>query len=870
MFPRLTSLNSLLVLILACITTLVSVAASIEKLPRWMAWSLIPVVPAYFLYCYGEYARRRRLAPHPTAPAPDYFRLDAYSGSPADRTAFRRADRLHVKATAWVRQSPYSLLYLTGPSGSGKSSLVSAYLIPELAEAPPAAPGADASARPFRCVSVRVLDDAVNAVREQIRQPGVVWEIPPAAGADAPLRELLEQAAGRLKKQRARLLLVLDQFEEIFGLPPGDESRLTVAELLQSVERDPVDGLTVLLVTRTDDYTEALKDLGLPELVGGQNWFNVTPFTTPDAEAFLEAGSVPREDARALVAYAGTFEEIRGLVRPITLNMLGLVYMRDPSVGRSLARRRLVGEGLLHDYLYTRLLAGDLRARAPKLIHCMVKDSGARKPPKTLDELASETGYTPQAVKQLLDRLYLEGIVRRTAGGRWEISHEFLARLLRGIIDRIERSVRYALLRLARPALVVAGLAGVAVIAVLVAALLRGDDQSEFLREASIDEQGDRHVVSFRRPPTAAAVRHLLRQKIGPEIEVSFSGARPLVTDADLAALGDYASATSLDLSDNRVEGPGLRHLAGMKALRSLKLFQNRLDDRAFDQFPRLPSLAELDVTGNQLTGAGLGRLSGLPRLSTLDLERNRVSDEGLEGIGSLASLKVLALRSNKVRGTGLAHLRGLNLLYELDLSNNVIAGPGLEHLAGLSGLRVLKLNGNTIGDAGPGRPVAARGLERLELSGNRITGAGLRHLSSLASLNSLFMDGNEIRGDALRELSKLRLLTKLSLANNRIEDNDVLYFGEMPSLEELDLSDNAICGPGLARVASLQSLVKLNLRGNKITGAGLEQLAKLPRLSTLNVHDNPIESPGVLQWLKKQKPGIKILPPSGINLGGE
>lgn len=55
-----------------------------------------------------------------------YFRLTPYDSA----SDFRRADNMHEKIYAWLVGNPAPLLYLSGASGSGKSSIISAWCCP--------------------------------------------------------------------------------------------------------------------------------------------------------------------------------------------------------------------------------------------------------------------------------------------------------------------------------------------------------------------------------------------------------------------------------------------------------------------------------------------------------------------------------------------------------------------------------------------------------------------------------------------------------------------------------------------------------------------------------------------------------------------
>src|SRR5262245_46298682 len=94
-----------------------------------------------------------------------YFSLAPYEGPEKDRARFHREDKAHVEALAWLTASPAPILFLTGVSGPGKTSLLNAHVLPELRNSVPG----------VRIVSVRSYDDPVEALRRELLEPDVVW-----------------------------------------------------------------------------------------------------------------------------------------------------------------------------------------------------------------------------------------------------------------------------------------------------------------------------------------------------------------------------------------------------------------------------------------------------------------------------------------------------------------------------------------------------------------------------------------------------------------------------------------------------------------------------------------------------------------------
>ena len=139
--------------------------------------------------------------------------------------------------------------YLTGDSGSGKSSILNAFVLPALHDAG------------WTVVEARAWQDRETAPRDAIVKLGGArkWKL----GAPPDLRGLFEAAS---KRAGGGLLLVLDQFEE-FVILAGPERQKAFAGLLADMHVTPIKGLKLLLVLRSD-YQTAMD--GLPLLRQGR------------------------------------------------------------------------------------------------------------------------------------------------------------------------------------------------------------------------------------------------------------------------------------------------------------------------------------------------------------------------------------------------------------------------------------------------------------------------------------------------------------------------------------------------------------------------------------------------------------------------
>ncbi|MFJ8790359.1 hypothetical protein [Streptomyces sp. NPDC102462] len=207
-----------------------SAAASGERLPT------LPVVTAYVLACDGdaeEWERRWRAAVADAAderepddhdsPYPGLARFDT-----ADRDHFHGRDDLVAELAERTLRTRFGAI--VGASGSGKSSLLRAGLIPALRE--PADPGR-------RPAVIRVFTPGARPARSH----AALFAPHPAPGDT---------------------LLVVDQFEEVFALCADPAERERFLGLLLTA-LDPAARLRVILAVRADFYGRCAEHARLAE-----------------------------------------------------------------------------------------------------------------------------------------------------------------------------------------------------------------------------------------------------------------------------------------------------------------------------------------------------------------------------------------------------------------------------------------------------------------------------------------------------------------------------------------------------------------------------------------------------------------------------
>ncbi|HET6714268.1 MAG TPA: adenylate/guanylate cyclase domain-containing protein [Actinomycetota bacterium] len=158
------------------------------------------------------------------------------------------------------RLSETRFLAVVGPSGSGKSSVVRAGLIPALRRgaipASDAWPIADMFPGPYpldglEAALLKIAADQPPSLIEQLR---------------ADERGLNRAVLRVLPSDRSELVLVIDQFEEVFTLVDDEEVRRHFLASLEAAVSDPHSRLRVVVTLRADFYDRPLRYRGFADL----------------------------------------------------------------------------------------------------------------------------------------------------------------------------------------------------------------------------------------------------------------------------------------------------------------------------------------------------------------------------------------------------------------------------------------------------------------------------------------------------------------------------------------------------------------------------------------------------------------------------
>lgn len=254
-----------------------------------------------------------RPTPVPSVPAENPYRgLEAFDA--ADAGVFHGRQRVieRLVARLGLPGATGRFVAVVGPSGSGKSSVVRAGLLPALAKdavigssqwfVTTMTPGP----HPFEAMEEALLRVAIDP-------PPTLYE--QLTGGQHGLR----RAARRiLPDDRTQLLVMIDQFEELFTLAPPDLADAFLDALAAAVADDH-GRVRVVVTIRADFYDRPLRHLGFGELLR-EGTEVITPMSPEELEEAITEPVRPMGIAYAPALVAEIVREVAG--RPGALPLL--------------------------------------------------------------------------------------------------------------------------------------------------------------------------------------------------------------------------------------------------------------------------------------------------------------------------------------------------------------------------------------------------------------------------------------------------------------------------------------------------------------------------------------------------------------------
>ncbi|HWN68691.1 MAG TPA: serine/threonine-protein kinase [Haliangium sp.] len=226
----------------------------------------------------GQHMRKLRVDESP------YPGLNAFQELDADR--FFGRTREVAAAVNRLRDQP--LLTVVGPSGVGKSSFVRAGVVPALKQSGEAwtslviRPGRQPMAALAHAVTPMVTQSSTTVAGDLSEQQAVLERLRQEPGyLGAALRS-------RARRRDQRMLLFVDQFEELYTLVADPEERLAFTACLASMADDATTPLRVVLSIRSDFIDRLAQDPSFTADLAHSMFFLAPPGRESLREALVE------------------------------------------------------------------------------------------------------------------------------------------------------------------------------------------------------------------------------------------------------------------------------------------------------------------------------------------------------------------------------------------------------------------------------------------------------------------------------------------------------------------------------------------------------------------------------------------------------
>jgi Leucine-rich repeat (LRR) protein len=621
----------------------------------------------------------------------------------------------------------------------------------------------------------------------------------------------------------ARLLLVLDQFEEfvILGKP---EQQHEFADLLARLKSASVNGAKLLLVLRSD-YQTFLDEIGLPPPRYGENLYQVARFTLATGAAFLEHSNLNLQpDARGrLLASAAELDETPGLVRPITLNVIGHVLASSPTAPS------LDAGQLVRRYIEQTVGQPAIRGFVPVILEQLITEQGTKQP-RSEEELAHATGLRHGEVRSALNGLGVAALARPLdpAQGVWELSHDFIARAVARYLGRRRHDFLRRVGVYTAPVLL-------AVTLLAIGGVVAFNRLSYYKLESQLANLG--LTVTSKHGAEANSV-------FTPE---NFAKAAPL-----LAKLSDFTDLRSLNLSQSRVTS--LEPLKDLTALRSLNLSHTRVT--SLEPLKDLTALQSLDLSHTEVASWGSFIVFSTVSNTAAEESAARAKARGLgvfkDGVSyvirwpdltmlQLAPNSVVEINPNSafdVPHPSMESLKDLSALQSLDLSDTRVTS--VLPLKDLTALRSLNLSHTQVRSVESLKNVTA--LQSLDLSDTQVT--SVEPLKDLTALQSLNLSHTQVSMESLKDLTALQ---SLDLSDTQVTSVEPLK--DLTALQSLDLSDTQVTS--VEPLKDLTALQLLDLTGTKVNTTALYLYREKKGLPPIRIRLPPFGLPAKIDLEK-------------------
>ncbi|HYL99045.1 MAG TPA: serine/threonine-protein kinase, partial [Blastocatellia bacterium] len=400
----------------ALLASLAAVHLLVFPSPRaWLAADVVALALATGCASAAVYLWRRN-RPQRSLAETGFHGLSPFQEEDRERFFGREQDTRALVRMTKKEEFRFGLLY--GESGSGKTSIITAGLAPEL------------RAAGFEIIVCRSSKDPLASLVESFRRR---YDVVPQ-DSEQPEDYIARAMNSILQRDRSfrKLMVICDQFEEFFvrfKTPSEREPFLSFVERCQRAEDLPLSFLFCIRADVLHHFITAF-DTRIPEPLLGEKRYGLRSFDEEQAEdviekTFAQCGLEVQREFRDLIARDLA---VNGTVLPSELQILGsqLQFRRILTVADYL--RAGGKERLLHGFVEDVVRSSPDRKTALAILPAMVSGEGVRRT-ITLDELVTRTQREQSVVETVLRHLEQARLIREVQENRrsgYELIHDYL------------------------------------------------------------------------------------------------------------------------------------------------------------------------------------------------------------------------------------------------------------------------------------------------------------------------------------------------------------------------------------------------------------------------------------------------------------
>lgn len=342
-----------------------------------------------------------------------------------------------------IKIHKYNIVGLFGESGTGKTSLVNAGLIPNFKK------------EGFVTVSVRCLDEPIKRVREELlktlREKKVSTLLIEELAATDTFPHLIINLKSIVEKENLNLIIIIDQFEEIFTRAREAERENLSKGIIESLLLTSLNGKVYFLLSLREDYIGELWDWShLYNLEDA--WIHQYRIKRLTEEKAFEAIVQPlhrlgiKTDTKFVVQLISELKNIGdGLIYPPYLQIVCTELFKEYKIQNSSSKPHIefnqnlykgtnTAEIIIADYLsesMLRDLTEEEKVYAQNMLDLLTGSEGLRTF-LTIEDISRYLMITSSNAQHVIEHLIKKKIVHPVVGDDkvigYELVHDFLSR----------------------------------------------------------------------------------------------------------------------------------------------------------------------------------------------------------------------------------------------------------------------------------------------------------------------------------------------------------------------------------------------------------------------------------------------------------